>query len=67
MSVLESCDHCGEKGVLGREIRAFRFRTPKGVEVLRFLHPNDGERRCYHEYEARYRAWMAERQASANG
>ena len=64
----EVCDYCHDKGVLGREIRAYRFVTPSGAEVVRFLHPNDGERRCYHLYEAKYKAWLAEKRTKvANG
>lgn len=72
MSTLEACDYCGEKGRLGphAEIGAFRFKTPSGGEVIRYLHRNDGTRRCYHEYEAKYLAHMAERKrakAASNG
>jgi hypothetical protein len=65
LSTEEKCDQCQESGVLGREIRAYRFATPSGAEVIRYLHPNDGERRCYHEYEAKYRAHMAKRKAAS--
>ena len=65
----ETCDQCKEKGTLGRDIRAYRFLTPKGSPVIRFLHPSGGDRRCFHEYEARYNAWMAEQRAkvASNG
>lgn len=66
----ESCDYCHDKGVLGRDIRAFRFATPSGKEVIRYLHPTGGERRCFHLYEERYKAHMAARQsakAAGNG
>lgn len=61
--VVEKCDYCGDEGRLGGEIRAFRFLTPKGSEVIRYLHPNDGERRCFHLYEERYKAWMEKQKA----
>ena len=69
--IIEKCDHCGIEGRLGphSEIGAFRFLTPNGSEVIRYLHRNDGERRCYHEYEAKYKAWMEKQRArkAANG
>jgi hypothetical protein len=63
----ETCDHCKEKGVLGREIRAYRFLTAKGTPVIRYLHPSGGERRCFHAFEAKYNAYLAEQKAKANG
>jgi hypothetical protein len=60
---LEKCDFCGDEGRLGGEIRAFRFRTPKGGEVIRYLHPTGGDRRCFHLYEAKYTKWMEQQKA----
>lgn len=61
----EACDHCKEKGRLGPEIRAYSFATPKGKNVVRFLHASDGGRTCYAEYDTKYRAWLAEQRAKA--
>lgn len=64
----ERCDHCKEVGRLGPDIRAYKFATPKGKNVVRFLHASDGGRSCYQEFDAKYRAWLAEQQAKvANG
>lgn len=62
----ETCDYCHDKGILGREIRAFRFATPSGKEVIRYLHPTGGDRRCFHLFEERYKAHMAERAKKAS-
>jgi ribosomal protein L15E len=63
----ETCDQCHQKGVLGRDIRAYRFYTLKGTPVVRYLHPTSDERRCYHEYEAKYREWIAAQRAKKGG
>ena len=63
MPSVERCDYCGGEGRLGGEIRAFRFVTPKGAEVIRYLHPTDDERRCYHLYEAKYKKWFDQQRA----
>lgn len=65
----EKCDHCQEPGPLGREIRAYSFSTPKGKNVVRFLHASDGGRPCYAQYKLRYDAWMSEQnsKAASNG
>ena len=58
---------CKEKGVLGRDIRAYRFVTLKGNPVVRYLHPTGGDKRCFHVFEAKYNAWIAEQRAKSNG
>lgn len=63
----ETCDQCKEKGVLGREIRAYRFLTPKGTPVIRYLHPSGGEKRCFHVFEAKYNEWLAGQKGKARG
>ena len=63
----ETCDQCKERGVLGREIRAYRFLTPKGTPVIRYLHPSGGEKRCFHTFEAKYNTWLAEQKGKARG
>jgi len=64
----EKCDWCKERGRLGPEIRAYKFATPKGKSVVRFLHASDGGRPCYQEFDTKYRTWLAEQQAKvANG
>jgi MOSC domain-containing protein YiiM len=63
----ETCDQCKEKGVLGRDIRAFRFLTLKGTPVVRYLHPTGDAKRCYHLYEEKYKAWIEQQKAKANG
>lgn len=55
-----ACDHCKERGLLGMDIRAYSFATPKGNNVVRFLHASDGGRACYQEFDAKYKAWMTE-------
>lgn len=65
----EKCDYCQERARLGPEIRAYRFATPKGGSVVRFLHASDGGRECYARYDEKYRAYMAEQRAkvASNG
>ena len=63
----ETCDQCKEKGVLGRDIRAYRFFTLKGNAVVRYLHPTSDGRRCFHDFEAKYNAWIAEQRAKGGG
>lgn len=68
MAIEQKCDQCGEKGLLGPDIRAYSFATPSGKKnVVRFLHASDGGRDCYARYHARYRAFMDERRSGAGG
>lgn len=63
----EQCDQCQEKGVLGRDIRAYRFVTLKGTPVVRYLHPTGDGKRCFHLFEEKYNAWIAEQKAKGAG
>lgn len=65
MATDEKCDQCEERGRLGPEIRAYKFRTPKGGSVVRYLHASDGGRTCYEKYKARVEAFLAEQKAKA--
>src|SRR5688572_12711427 len=67
MSKEQVCDQCGEKGLLGPDIRAYSFATAGGKNVVRFLHASDGGRDCYCRYNSRYRAWLAEQRSRAAG
>jgi hypothetical protein len=59
----EKCDWCKLMGRLGSDIRAYRFVTPGGKSVVRFLHASDGGQSCYQDFDKKYRTWLADERA----
>lgn len=54
-AIVHKCAQCKEQGRLGPEVRAYQFVKPDGASYVAFLHASDGGRKCYAEYDARYR------------